>query len=159
MHTKKEGITMNHILFINGSPNKNGNTASLAKTLLKGKSYDTLDLVDLKIYSYGQHFDDDQYQEVIRAISSHDVIVIGSPMYWHSMSGAIRNVLDRAYGIVSNGQFQGKKLFFLFQGAAPTQEQLAAGEYTMSRFAAMYGLEYQGMASSKLEAEMLAAKL
>ncbi|MGN0946177.1 MAG: flavodoxin family protein [Megasphaera sp.] len=150
---------MNHILFINGSPNKNGNTASLAKTLLKGKSYDTLDLVDLKIYSYGQHFDDDQYQEVIRAISSHDVIVIGSPMYWHSMSGAIRNVLDRAYGIVSNGQFQGKKLFFLFQGAAPTQEQLAAGEYTMSRFAAMYGLEYQGMASSKLEAEMLAAKL
>lgn len=150
---------MNHILFINGSPNKNGNTASLAKTLLKGKSYDTLDLVDLKIYSYGQHFDDDQYQEVIRAISSHDVIVIGSPMYWHSMSGAIRNVLDRAYGIVSNGQFQDKKLFFLFQGAAPTQEQLAAGEYTMSRFAAMYGLEYQGMASSKLEAEMLAAKL
>lgn len=96
---------MNHILFINGSPNKNGNTASLAKILMKGQSYDTLNLVDLKIYAYGQHFADDQYQEVIRAISSHDVIVIGSPMYWHSMSGAIRNVLDRAYGVVSNGQF------------------------------------------------------
>lgn len=159
MYTKKEGIMMNHILFINGSPNKNGNTASLAKTLLKGQSYDTLDLVDLKIYAYGQHFADDQYQEVIRAISSHDVIVIGSLMYWHSMSGAIRNVLDRAYGVVSNGQFQSKKLFFLFQGAALTQEQLAAGEYTMNRFAMMYGMEYQGMASSKLEAEMLAAKL
>lgn len=150
---------MNHILFINGSPNKNGNTASLAKTLLKGQSYDTLNLVDLKIYAYGQHFADDQYQEVIRAISSHDVIVIGSPMYWHSMSGAIRNVLDRAYGVVSNSQFQGKKLFFLFQGAAPTQEQLADGEYTMNHFATMYGFEYQGMASSRLEAEMLAAKL
>lgn len=150
---------MNHILFINGSPNKNGNTASLAKILMKGQSYDTLDLVDLKIYAYGQHFADDQYQEVIQAISSHDVIVIGSPMYWHSMSGAIRNVLDRAYGVVSNGQFQGKKLFFLFQGAAPTQEQLADGEYTMSRFATMYGMEYQGMASSRLEAEILAAKL
>lgn len=150
---------MNHILFINGSPNKNGNTASLAKILMKGQSYDTLNLVDLKIYAYGQHFADDQYQEVIQAISSHDVIVIGSPMYWHSMSSAIRNVLDRAYGVVSNGQFQGKKLFFLFQGAAPTQEQLAAGEYTMNRFATIYGMEYQGMVSSKLEAEMLAAKL
>jgi multimeric flavodoxin WrbA len=150
---------MNHILFINGSPNKNGNTSSLAKILMKGRPYDTLNLVDLKIYAYGQHFADDQYQEVIRAISSHDVIVIGSPMYWHSMSGAIRNVLDRAYGVVSNGQFQGKKLFFLFQGAAPTQEQLAAGEYTMNRFATMYGMEYQGMASSRLEAEMLAGKL
>lgn len=127
--------------------------------MLKGQSYDTLDLVDLKIYAYGQHFADDQYQEVIRAISSHDVIVIGSPMYWHSMSGAIRNVLNRAYGVVSNGQFQSKKLFFLFQGAALTQEQLAAGEYTMNRFAMMYGMEYQGMASSKLEAGMLAAKL
>lgn len=135
---------MNHILFINGSPNKNGNTASLAKILMKGQSYDTLNLVDLKIYAYGQHFADDQYQEVIRAISSHDVIVIGSPMYWHSMSGAIRNVLDRAYGVVSNGQFQGKKLFFLFQGAAPTQEQLAAGEYTMNRFATMYGIGISG---------------
>ncbi|MEE0403047.1 flavodoxin family protein [Megasphaera elsdenii] len=110
-------------------------------------------------YDESHSFADDQYQEVIRAISSHDVIVIGSPMYWHSMSGAIRNVLDRAYGVVSNGQFQSKKLFFLFQGAALTQEQLAAGEYTMNRFAMMYGMEYQGMASSKLEAEMLAAKL
>lgn len=115
--------------------------------------------MDLKIYSYGQHFADDQYQEVIRAISSHEVIVVGSPMYWHSMSGAVRNVLDRAYGIVMNGQFTGRKLFFLFQGAAPTDEQLDAGEYTMSRFASMYGLDYQGMASNSREAVRLAEKL
>ena len=30
------------ILFINGSPNKNGNTVGLAKELLAGKEYDTL---------------------------------------------------------------------------------------------------------------------
>lgn len=29
----------------------------------------------------------------------------------------------------------------------------------MNRFATMYGMEYQGMASSRLEAEMLAGKL
>lgn len=150
---------MNKILFINGSPNKNGNTARLAHLFLKGNDYDTLNLADLKIYSYGQHFADDQYQEVIRAISSHEVIVVGSPMYWHSMSGAVRNVLDRAYGIVMNGQFAGRKLFFLFQGAAPTDEQLDAGEYTMSRFASMYGLDYQGMASNSREAVRLAEKL
>ena len=150
---------MNKILFINGSPDKNGNTARLAHLFLKSHDYDTLNLVDLKIYSYGQHFADDQYQEVIRAISSHEVIVVGSPMYWHSMSGAVRNVLDRAYGIVMNGQFAGRKLFFLFQGAAPTDEQLDAGEYTMSRFASLYGLDYQGMASNSREAVRLAEKL
>lgn len=34
------------ILFINGSPNKNGNTAELAERLLSGKEYQTLHLVE-----------------------------------------------------------------------------------------------------------------
>ena len=41
------------ILFINGSPNKDGNTAKLAKELLEGKDYETLNLIDYKIYAYG----------------------------------------------------------------------------------------------------------
>lgn len=39
------------ILFINGSPNKNGNTKKLAEVLLKGKDYQTLHLSDYKLYS------------------------------------------------------------------------------------------------------------
>ena len=39
------------ILFINGSPNKNGNTETLVKNFLKNKEYDTLNLADYKIYS------------------------------------------------------------------------------------------------------------
>ena len=53
------------ILFINGSPNKNGNTVDIAKILLKDKKYETLNLVDYKIYSYGQNFEDDQFKKVI----------------------------------------------------------------------------------------------
>lgn len=44
------------ILFINGSPNKNGNTANLASILLNGKEYETLNLTDFTIGSYGQTF-------------------------------------------------------------------------------------------------------
>ena len=47
------------ILFMNGSPNKNGNTAVLAEMLLKGKEYETLNLTDYRIGSYGQTFEDD----------------------------------------------------------------------------------------------------
>ncbi len=79
---------MNDILFINGSPHTDGHTAQLAKALLQGKTYDTLQLTDLKIYAYGQQFTDDQYEEVMQAMNSHRIIVIGSPLYWHSMSGA-----------------------------------------------------------------------
>ena len=44
-----------NILFINGSPNSNGNTAALAKELLQGKEYETLNLTDYRIGSYGQN--------------------------------------------------------------------------------------------------------
>ena len=147
------------ILFINGSPNKNGNTAALAKKLLDGREHETLDLVDYKVYSYGQNFADDQFEEILGKMKEAKTIVIGSPVYWHNMSGAIRNLLDRFYGPVQQGELRGRKLFFLFQGAAPTEQMLKFGEYTMSRFAGLYGMNYMGMATDIGEAQKLASKL
>ena len=143
------------ILFINGSPNKNGNTVDIAKILLKDKKYETLNLVDYKIYSYGQNFEDDQFKKVIEKMLDVDIIVIGSPMYWHSMCGAVRNLLDRTYGELSENIFSDKKLYFIFQGAAPTKEQLNAGNYTMKRYAILYGFKYQGMITDKSEAQKM----
>ena len=111
-----------NILFINGSPNSNGNTAALAKELLQGKE---------------------------------EVIVIGSPLYWHNICGSVRNILDRFYGLVENGSLSGRTLYFLFQGAAPEKWMLEAGEYTMKRFAGLYGMKYAGMATNHSEAAKL----
>lgn len=133
------------ILFINGSPNKFGNTATLTKQFLKDKEYETLNLVDYKIYSYGQHFDDDQFDEVLSQMAKADTIVIGSPLYWHSMSGAIRNFIDRFYQYVDENLLKGKDMYFVFQGYAPTKQQLEAGNYTMERFANLYHMNYKGM--------------
>ncbi len=147
------------ILFINGSPNKNGNTAALAKELLHGKEYETLSLTDHKIYSYGQNYDDDEMAFVLSKIKEADVVVVGSPLYWHNICGSVRNVLDRFYGLVSTGELSGRILFFLFQGAAPEQWMLDAGEYTMKRFASLYGMNYAGMATNRTEAKKLSKKL
>ena len=135
-------------LFINASPNKDGNTVRLAKQLLAGASHTTLHLVDYTVYPYGQQHEGDQFDEVVAAIKAADDIVVGSPMYWHSMGGMLRNVLDRSYGVIGEGSLAGRRMWFVFQGAAPTKEQLAAGEYTMSRYAALYGMEYMGMVTS-----------
>ena len=147
------------ILFVNGSLNKNGNTAALAAALLKGKEYETMNLTDYRIGSYGQKFADDQLDEVIAKMKAADVIVIGSPLYWHNICGAVRNMLDRFYGPVENGSFSGRTLYFLFQGAAPEKWMLDAGEYTMKRFAALYGMQYGGMATNRSEAIKLAKTL
>ena len=143
------------ILFINGSPNRHGNTASLAVTLLKGKNYETLNLTDYTIGAYGQQLPGDGLDMVIAAMEKADTIVIGSPLYWHNICGSVRNVLDRFYGRVQNGGLSGRKLYFVFQGAAPEKWMLEAGEYTMKRFAALYGMSYGGTATDKAEAEKL----
>lgn len=83
------------------------------------------------------------------------VIVIGSPLYWHNICGSVRNVLDRFYGRVKTGEFAGRTLYFIFQGAAPEKWMLEAGAYTMQRFAALYGMEYAGMVTNKSEAKKL----
>lgn len=133
------------ILLINGSPNKNGNTITLTKKFLKDKEFETLHLVDYKIYCYGQDFEDDQFNEVVSKMSEADTIIIGSPLYWHSMSGAIRNLIDRFYKNVSETLLEGKDMYFVFQGYAPTKQQLEAGEYTMQHFAKLYHMNYKGM--------------
>lgn len=142
-------------LFINGSPNKDGNTVTLAEAMMQEKEYTTLNLTDYVIGSYGQNLPGDQLDEVIQSMEGADVIVVGSPLYWHNICGSVRNVLDRFYGRVQKGQFAGKKLYFLFQGAAPEKWMLEAGEYTMKRFAVIYGMEYGGMATNRREAEEL----
>lgn len=146
------------ILFVNGSPEANGNTAALAKVLLKDREYKTLNLTDYRVNAYGQTLPGDQFAEVLDKMKAADVIVIGSPLYWHNICGSVRNLIDRFYGPVESGSLSGR-MFFVFQGMAPEKWMMEAGEYTMSRFAARYGLEYQGMATNKAEAEALAGKL
>ena len=147
------------ILFINGSPNKEGNTAALAKALLSGKEYETLNLTDYRIGSYGQNFPDDQLKVVVEKMKQSDFIVIGSPLYWHNSCGSVRNVLDRFYGLVEEGSLSGRTLYFIYQGASPEKWMMEAGEYTMKRFAGLYGMGYAGMATNRSEAEKLSEKL
>ena len=92
-------------------------------------------------------------------VKESEVIVIGSPLYWHNICGSVRNMLDRFYGLVEEGALSGKSLYFLFQGAAPEKWMMEAGEYTMKRFAGLYGMEYAGMATNRSEAGRLSEKL
>lgn len=75
------------VLFINPSQNRDGNTARMAANLLDGIGYETLDLVDYKIYPLGAQFDDDQFEEVWRRMCDTDFLVWGTPVYWHTMRG------------------------------------------------------------------------
>jgi multimeric flavodoxin WrbA len=142
-------------LFINGSPNPDGATAHLARALFGNVSYETLQLTEYRINVYGQTLPGDQFDEVIDAIKAAEIIVIGSPLYWHNICGSVRNLLDRFYGSVEAGSMKGRILYFLHQGAAPKIWMLEAGEYTMKRFAGLYGFEWGGMATTEKQVKGL----
>lgn len=144
-----------NILFINSSPNREGNTARVAAALLEGKEYETLNLTDYKIHGYGQEYEDDQFMEVIDKIREADVVVMGSPLYWHNLSGLMRCFLDRTYGPFEQGEFSGRDMYAVVQGAAPEKWMLEACEYTMKRFAGICGFDYKGMATSVEEAHAM----
>lgn len=146
---------MKQILFVNGSPNRNGHTAAMAKRLLAGRDYETLNLIDYKIYPLGQIFEDDQFESVIQKMQEADVLVMGSPVYWHSMTGQFRTMLDRIYESPLRRLLKGKELYFLFQGAGPSSSMLEAGNYTMNIFCRLFGLKYRGMATSMRDTEKL----
>lgn len=92
---------------------------------------------------------------ILHQMKEADVIAIGSPVYWHNICGSVRTLLDRFYGPVPAGSMKGKTLYFLFQGAAPEAWMRKDGEYTMSRFAGLYGFSWSGMAFTKEQADNL----
>ena len=71
----------------------------------------------------------------------------------------VRNLIDRFYGPVPSGALKGRKFVFLFQGSGAGKVDAGKAEYTMSRFARMYGMEYVGMATSSKEAKALSGKI
>lgn len=87
------------ILFINGSPNYKGNTASLALDVLKDRVFKQVNCIDFQINVYGQNLPGDQFEEILNLMMESEIIIIGSPMYWHNICGSIRTLLDRFYGL------------------------------------------------------------
>ena len=88
-----------------------------------------------------------------------DILVMGSPVYWHSMTGQFRTLLDRIYESSYKHRLKGKDLYFIFQGAAPSSAMLEAGNYTMEIFCRLFGLNYKGMVANMKEAERLGTNL
>ncbi len=105
---------MKQILFINSSPDKHGVTARFAADLLEGHSYETITLADYRINTYGSNLPGDQFSEILQKIEQCDILVLGSPVYWHNLSGGLRVLLDRFYGPVQPGALGGRDLYFIY---------------------------------------------
>jgi multimeric flavodoxin WrbA len=108
------------VVGINGSPRKNGTTAKLVKRVLKSCERNKaktfyVHLVDKKInpclgcYSNNPRNckypckQKDDMQEIYKLLLKADGIVLGSPSYWFSVSGLMKDFLDRLTCLENSG--------------------------------------------------------
>ena len=147
------------ILFMNSSPNREGNTYRIGEELLKDKEHDVLQMADYRISQYGQVFDDDEIKDVLKKIDECDVLVIGSPVYWYTVSGMLKTFIDRLYMLPEAEALRGKKLYLFAQGSAPNQDTVKSIEFLSNRLSYLMGMEVKGVVTDSLDGKEILSKM
>ena len=150
---------MEKILFMNSSPNRDGNTYRIGEELLKDKEHDVLQMADYRISQYGQVFDDDEIKDVLKKIDECDVLVIGSPVYWYTVSGMLKTFIDRLYMLPEAEALRGKKLYLFAQGSAPNQDTVKSIEFLSNRLSYLMGMEVKGVVTDSLDGKEILSKM
>lgn len=104
---------MKNILILNGSPRKNGKTASLVNAFTEGAQISGNEVNNMYLDSLNIHgclaceacqsgngcVQSDDMDMVYEAFEWADVVVFASPMYWGNVTGQLKIVIDRLYGL------------------------------------------------------------
>lgn len=91
------------IAVIYGGSRPNGNTESLTKAAIQGldveevylKDYFIEPIIDKRHAEEGFPEVDDDYNSIINRILPHDILIFSTPIYWYSMTGTMKNFIDR----------------------------------------------------------------
>lgn len=140
------------VIAINGSPRKNKNTATLLTKALEGAATRGAQTELIHLYdqnykgciscfacklknskSYGKCALKDDLAPILEKISNADAIIFGSPIYLHSITGAMRSFLERllfqylAYDINHSSMFTRKIPAGFIYTMNVTSDQFKAG--------------------------------
>ncbi|MDD1723797.1 MAG: flavodoxin family protein, partial [Methanospirillum sp.] len=52
----------------------------------------------------------DDFESIARKMMKSDLIIIGSPVYFHDVTGQVKNLIDRTYSLWHERRLKGKKV-------------------------------------------------
>lgn len=130
-------------LFINASPNRDGNTVRIAHEYFGRQAYKQINLVDYNIRQLGQDGSSDDFEKVREEIENADEILIGTPVYWSDMSGLLKTFIDRH--IATDDRYAGKRLKIIAQGFAPTDDEIKFISHVVQHWAERFKMSYGGV--------------
>lgn len=136
---------MAQVLFMNFSPNKDGNTYRIGEELLKDINHTVMQMSDYKISQYGQVFKDDEMKEVLEKTKNFDTLVIGTPVYWYTVGGLLKTFIDRLYMLPEAEILHGKNLYLFAQGSSPDDATIKSISFLASRVSSLMGMNLMGV--------------
>ena len=133
------------ILFMNASPNKNGNTSRIGEELLHQVDHDTLYMRDYHICQYGVVDETDEIKDIFKKIENYDTLVIGAPVYWYTVGGLLKTFIDRLYMLDEAQTLKEKKLYLFAQGSAPSKDTENSITYLATRLCYLMEMKLKGV--------------
>lgn len=104
---------MSKTIIIQGSARSIGNTSNIIKHLSSKLQFDLVDLKTKNFSGYDYSFknaDDDFLPLAANLINNYDKFIFATPVYWYSMSGLMKNFLDRFSDLLGPHKELGRKL-------------------------------------------------
>lgn len=115
------------VLAISGSPLKNGNTSHLIGSIVE--ELKSIGISDLKVREVSLANNSirpckscrkcikeghcvlkgDNFSGIAKKMMKSDLIIMGSPVYFHDINGQTKNLIDRSYSLWHERQLKGKK--------------------------------------------------
>lgn len=91
------------IAVIYGGTRKNSNSEILTEHAIQGiktekiflRDYNIEEIIDMRHTEQGFQDRQDDYNAIIDRILPHNILLFSTPIYWYSMSGTMKNFIDR----------------------------------------------------------------
>ncbi len=132
------------LLAVNGSVTRHSRTGTLLRTVLDGaaKAHPEIETELLELAEYRLDFCDGRdpwayagdTAEVIRKVVEADALIVGTPVYRASFTGALKNLLD----LIPNDALAGKAVGLVATGGS--DHHLLALEYALRPVISSFGL-------------------
>ncbi len=143
---------MSKTIVIMGSSNSMGDTYGICKKIVDRHGFKFQDLNELVImpFDYDHENRDDDFLGFMRhVVQTYDTIILATPVYWYSMSGIMKNYLDRFTDLLKiekdlGRQLRGKSLMAI----SVSNSDDCPEEYPMpfERSAEYLGMHWKGYA-------------
>ena len=139
-------------IIIQASSRPDGNTAKAVNHLKSIYKCDSIDLLDYQFsgYDYQNRNQDDDFLPLVKRLADdYDTWIMATPVYWYSMSGLLKNFVDRLTDCVSIAKPIGRSLAGKSLGllSSSSEEELLSSFADPFRLTAEYlSMEYIGHA-------------